>query len=65
MPIDRSKLQLISLAAFLLTYLIIGNILLYRADEFTPVYLPGTLIVGLAGYFAGGIVYDHLYRNSE
>lgn len=65
MLIEKSKFQLISLATFLLAYLVIGNILLYRAGEFTPVYLPGTLIIGLAGYFAGGFVYDRFYKNSE
>lgn len=46
----------------LLTYLVIGNFLLYRGENFTPVYLPGTLIVGLAGYFAGSFVYDRFNK---
>ncbi|MBP2030304.1 hypothetical protein J2755_001238 [Methanohalophilus levihalophilus] len=65
MAIEKNKFQLISLASFLLAYLILGNAWLYLSGNFTPVYLPGTLIIGLAGYFAGGLVYDRLYRNSE
>ncbi|ALK05141.1 MAG: hypothetical protein AAY43_04785 [Methanosarcina sp. 795] len=58
MKLQKKYFEILGFLIFLIFYLLFFNLLFPIQDSDTPVYVPGTLIFALLGYWLGGILYE-------
>jgi len=56
--LDKKQIEVIGFLTFLIFYLLVFNLLFLVKGSDLPIYVPGTLIFALFGYWLGGILYE-------
>jgi len=58
----KIQFEIIGFLTFLISYLLLFNILFSFEGSNHPIYAPGTLIFSLLGYRLGGYLYDKYFK---
>lgn len=61
MRISKNIFQVLCFLFFSLSYLAVINVYLRFTNSDMVIFVPGTLLIGLAGYWIGGYVYTHYF----